>query len=348
MDREELVTVIVAAYNAEKTIDETLHSVRAQSYRQLEILVVDDGSTDATRKIVEEHVKADTRVHLICQENGGVAAARNRGITVAKGEYIAPIDADDLWCPTKIDKQMKAMRDRGPKVGLIYTWFTVIDEKGQIVFKVQPSDEGQVLAQMCLGNLPGNASSALMRRNVAIEAGGYDTSLRSRNGQGCEDWKLYFGIAESYEFVAIKEFLTHYRVATGNMSADVLQMLRSHDLVLSDFRKAHPECASQFHESRNRILKWLIRRALSNANLTDAVILMLRLFENDYRSALSFLLNGLVHFPLRFLSKERRARVSSTFTKAKSPDVAEKHSDGPSCIVPIVVQTSEKAGCKTH
>lgn len=289
---EQLVTVIIAAYNAEKTIDETLHSVRAQSYRKLEILVVDDGSSDATRKIVEKHVGEDPRVQLICQENGGVAAARNHGIAEARGEYIAPIDADDLWRPTKIEKQMKEMRDRGPKVGLVYTWFAGIDEKGRIVFKAHPSDEGHVLAKMCLENVPGNASSALMRRKAVLEAGGYDPSLRLRNAQGCEDWKLYFAIAENYEFAVIREFLTYYRVTAGSMSTDVLRMLRSHDLVLSDSRKTHPEYAEEFRESRTLILKWLIRRAVSNGNLPATAVLTLRFLKNDYRSALAFLLRG--------------------------------------------------------
>jgi glycosyltransferase involved in cell wall biosynthesis len=301
---EQLVTVIIAAFNAEKTIDETLQSVRAQTYRQLEILVVDDGSSDATSKIVEEHIKADGRVRLIRQENQGVAAARNRAIAEARGEYIAPIDSDDLWRPTKIDKQVSVMRDRGPKVGLVYTWFAVIDSQGRITANVRPNGEGRVLAQMCLANLPGNASSALMRRKAVIEAGGYDVSLQLKNAQGCEDWKLYFTIAENYEFAIIRNYLTYYRISTGNMSTDVLQMLRSHDLVLADSLKAHPEYTEQFHESRNLILQWLIRRAVSNRNLPATAVLTLRFLENDSRSALAFLLKGLALFPWHSLSKK--------------------------------------------
>ncbi|MET0379015.1 MAG: glycosyltransferase family A protein, partial [Spongiibacteraceae bacterium] len=86
------VTVIVPAYNAEKTIGETLISIRAQTYSQLEILVVDDGSTDATVSIAQSHADADARVRLILQENSGVAAARNRGIMEASCDYVAPTD----------------------------------------------------------------------------------------------------------------------------------------------------------------------------------------------------------------------------------------------------------------
>jgi glycosyltransferase involved in cell wall biosynthesis len=306
MPDKELVTVIIAAHNAEITIDETLQSVRAQSYRWLEILVVDDGSTDRTSEIVDEHVKADSRVRLICQANGGVAAARNRGIAEARGDFIAPIDADDLWCPTKIEKQMKAMLTRRPEVGLVYTWFAVIDCWGRITSRIEPDMEGDVVARMCLGNLPGNSSSALMRKQAVLNAGGYDVSLRSQNAQGCEDWKLYFHIAESYDFALIREHLTYYRVAARNMSSDVLQMMRSHDLVASEFGQAHPEYSDQLHQGRNAMLKWLTIRALTNANLRAAAVLMIELFKNDCRFAVALWLKGLVRLPSWICSKSTK------------------------------------------
>jgi glycosyltransferase involved in cell wall biosynthesis len=341
---EELVTVIVAAYNAEKTIGETLHSVRAQTYRTLEILVVDDGSVDRTSEIVEEHIKADSRVRLIYQSNGGVAAARNRAITEARGEYIAPIDADDLWCPTKIDKQIKAMRNHGPKVALVYTWSALIDFEGTISSRPEPEDEGDVLARMCLGNLPGNASSALMRKQVLLDVGGYDVSLRLKRAQGCEDWKLYLNIAESYEFAVVRQHLTYYRVTDGNMSSDVLQMLRSHDLVASEFRKAYPEYAEQFRESRDSILKWLIRRALLNANLWATAVLTMRLFRNDYRCAVRFLREALVRLPSFFL-KCMSGAVNQSCLNRESNDHVPGTTKSDGC--DIVSATQGRVGTRT-
>src|SRR5258707_6035401 len=135
MITQELVSVIVPAYNAEKTIGETLSSVGAQTYRNLEIVVVDDGSVDGTAGIVERYTRTDSRVRLIRQANMGVAAARNRGIAEARADYIAPIDADDLWESTKIDKQMQAMMGGGPRVGLVYTWYALIDCRGKVISK---------------------------------------------------------------------------------------------------------------------------------------------------------------------------------------------------------------------
>lgn len=269
----ELVSVLIPAYNAAKTIEKTLRSVQEQTYRSLEILVVDDGSTDDTTAIVERHVNSDRRVRLIRQTNGGVAAARNRGIAEAKGDYIAPLDADDLWAPTKIEKQMAAMRQGGPRVGLVYTWQATIDEEGKLrstrhccVY------EGDVLPQMLRGNLVGSGSAALMRRQAVIEAGGYDPSLRARRAQGCEDMKLYIRIAARYEFAVVKECLTGYRIMAGTMSTDLFQMLRSFDLVFAEAEQAHPEQAGAIRKGRTYSRYYALRQALKAGQARSAAI----------------------------------------------------------------------------
>lgn len=106
-----LVSVVIPAFNAEATIDETLCSVRSQSHERLEIIVVDDGSTDDTVAVAERHADRDPRITIIRQDNAGVAAARNAGWQAARAEFIAFIDADDLWAPGKIERQLQAMID---------------------------------------------------------------------------------------------------------------------------------------------------------------------------------------------------------------------------------------------
>jgi hypothetical protein len=115
---------------------------------------------------------------------------------------------------------------------------------------------------MCLKNLVGNGSSALMTRSAILEAGGYDRTLVERNAQGCEDLKLYFQIAEKHHFAVVKDHLTGYRRTATNMSSDVLQMLRSRDIAMSDFRARYPDFAYRFHAGRNGFLKWLLVRAI--------------------------------------------------------------------------------------
>ena len=121
-----LVTVIIPVFNGERWISSTLASAAAQTHSMLEILVIDDGSTDGTAAIVEAAASRDDRIRLIRKQNGGVSAARNKGIAEARGELIAPLDADDLWHREKIARQVAAMRS--PEVGLVYCWAVEIDE----------------------------------------------------------------------------------------------------------------------------------------------------------------------------------------------------------------------------
>jgi glycosyltransferase involved in cell wall biosynthesis len=125
-----LVGVVVPAYNAAGTLDETLRSVRAQTHRALEIIVVDDGSLDDTAAIAQRHAAEDERVLVLRQANAGVAAARNVGWQTSQADLIAFIDADDLWAPTKIERQLEALNEGGPQVGLVYCWTARIDTGG--------------------------------------------------------------------------------------------------------------------------------------------------------------------------------------------------------------------------
>ena len=128
-----LISVIVPAYNAEIFIRRTLDSILAQTYTNIEILVVDDGSQDRTAEIVESFVEKDSRVTLLKQKNAGVATARNLAIEKSRGEYIAPIDADDIWYPQKLEKQVQCMLEADQSIGLVYAWSVRIDEDDVIV-----------------------------------------------------------------------------------------------------------------------------------------------------------------------------------------------------------------------
>jgi glycosyltransferase involved in cell wall biosynthesis len=269
-----LVSVIIPAFNAAATIDETLHSVRAQSFRDLDIVVVDDGSTDDTATHVLRHRQDDPRVRLVRQSNGGVARARNLGIDQALGELIAPVDADDLWHPRKIERQMQALQLGGDRVGLVYCWYAVIDEESRIIdHGGEDRDEGDVIGRMCTGNLVGNGSAALMRKQAVIDAGGYDPDLRDQNAQGCEDWKLYFRIAERHHFAVVPAYLVGYRWSDRNMSSDSAKMLRSYDMVMQPLLAKYPEHEERFQIGRAYILKWLFRRAIRCHDFTSARVL---------------------------------------------------------------------------
>ncbi len=269
-DRD-LISVVIPAYNAERWIDETLCSVRSQTHTNLEIVVVDDGSRDGTLAVAQRHAAADPRIRVIAQANGGVAAARNRGISETSGPFIAPVDADDLWAPTKLARQLRLMNEGGDRIGLVYCWFAIIDGESRVThLDNRASAEGDVLRQLCLSNIVGNGSSALMRRRAVEAAGGYDSGLRAAHAQGCEDYKLYFKIAERYEYALVREYLTGYRDLPDNMSSDLWQMLRSRDLCVREFRPRHPELAGLFRAGRSRVMRFMVARSLRTGRSREA------------------------------------------------------------------------------
>jgi glycosyltransferase involved in cell wall biosynthesis len=151
-----LVSVIVPAFDAAASIRQTLNSVLAQTYQEIEVIVVDDGSSDATSAIVEEFVARDPRFHLIRQSNAGVGAARNTAIRKARGKYVAPLDADDYWFPGKLEKQVACMEQSGRETGLVYCWSTVIDDQGGLLSSCSHTVEGRLRRVLILRNVVGN------------------------------------------------------------------------------------------------------------------------------------------------------------------------------------------------
>jgi glycosyltransferase involved in cell wall biosynthesis len=248
-----LVSVIIPAYNAAAFIGHTLASVLNQTYHQLEVIVVDDGSQDQTGLIVQEFAQRDRRLRLLCQANSGVAAARNRAIRASHGEYIAPIDADDIWFPRKLEKQIECLLQADLEVGLVYAWSVDIDEQGRLTggFHAHPF-EGHVYPFLVYKNFLGHASAPLIRRSCLEHVGGYNSELRTQNAQGCEDLDLYLRIAEQYKFRVVKELLIGYRRLIGSMSSNFKTMADSYLLVQSGIKQKHPEIPAasyQFFDS---------------------------------------------------------------------------------------------------
>lgn len=276
------MSVVIPAYNAGRTIAETLASVISQTHHHLEIIVVDDGSTDDTVAVVEAYGKQDSRIGLIRQANGGVAAARNTGISAATGPFIAPVDADDLWHPEKIERQLRVFMENDDRLGLVYTWFALIDHRSRVIqLRHRPEHQGDVLSALAFHNFIGNGSSAMFRRTALADTQGYDSTLRARGGQGCEDWKLYFEIAEHYRFGLVPEALTGYRDLPDNMSSDVLQMLRSRDLCTQDLLPRHPELAEAFRSGRNRLSRFLFHRAIRRGRVGEIATLAFSIGRHD-------------------------------------------------------------------
>ncbi|WP_141453396.1 glycosyltransferase family 2 protein [Pseudoxanthomonas sp. z9] len=155
-DADTLVSVIMPVYNAEQTLRRSAESVLAQSFGQLELILIDDGSRDGSAAIVEELARGDDRVVAVRQPNGGVAAARNAGLRAARGTHIAFLDSDDWWEPRKLELQLARMRETGAMV--CYASYQRVAEDGRLLSKVSPPlevDYRRMLGSNHIGNLTG-------------------------------------------------------------------------------------------------------------------------------------------------------------------------------------------------
>lgn len=299
-----VVGVVIPAYNAASTIDETLLSVMSQSYQRLDIVVVDDGSRDDTAAIAERHAAADPRIRVVRQANAGVAAARNHGASSTKADLLAFVDADDLWAPTKIELQVQALLEGGDDVGLAYCWFAVIDGRSVVTEdSFCPEWQGEVFDRLLLSNFVGNGSSVLVRRQAFADAGGFEPGLRAANAQGCEDYLFACRVAENYRFALVADHLIGYRYLPDNMSSDMAKMLRSWFLVAEEMLGRHPDKAGLIEQGLRSYAGWLVRRAVylkQPRQLLSVLTLLLRrrpaiaaaTMRKDLLEALGYSLRG--------------------------------------------------------
>lgn len=261
LDPYPIVTVVIPAYNAARFIGHALQSTLDQTYDRLEIVVVDDGSGDQTAQIVQSYAAKDARVTLLRQRNQGVAAARNRAIRSSSGTFIAPLDADDVWHPEKIERQLESARRGGEKVGLVYTWWYLMSEDAAVrtAWKM-PTAQGSVFKQLLSMNFIGCASVPLIRRSCLDEVGLYDVALRDHRAEGCEDWDLALRIAEQYEVRVVPMPLVGYRKVERSMSSNCRIMARSYDVMMEGVLQRHPELPTQrARQHRGTFHSWLAR-----------------------------------------------------------------------------------------
>lgn len=225
MASDHTVAVVIPAFNAEHTLARTLESVLNQTHAALQVWVVDDGSTDRTPEIIRAYELRDRRVRRLGQNNGGVARARNLGLQHSSAEFVAFVDADDLWHPRKIERQLTILI-ANPAAGFVYTPYRVIDDNDEVVasgcfFTVR----GRVLFRHLLVNFVGNGSSMLVRRDAALAVGGFAADLRDQGLEGAEDYLLQLQLAARYQVEVVPEYLVGYRRSVTSMSSNVSRML---------------------------------------------------------------------------------------------------------------------------
>ena len=304
------VSVIIPAYNTEATLARTVRTVLAQTHRELEVFVVDDGSTDKTRAIADEIAGGDPRLTVLHQPNAGVAAARNLALDRASGEFVAWLDADDLWHPAKIEKQLAVFRSAPPDTSLVYTGYRLVDRDDRVIrnFRTLVDVSGHTLCRQIATNFFSNVSSIMVPTELARRLGGHDPRLRQWGIEGAEDLLLQLQLATAGAVQCCREALVGYRMHNSNMSLHYDRAARSNLQVVDLIAAQAPE-----------VPKWVIR--LGRARTVGYALHMAS--QGAFRDALRLagrLVNEQPGYALLTLALilHRQARV--TLGRESSPD----------------------------
>lgn len=202
-----LVSVIVPTYDGERYVAEAVSSALAQSHRDLEVIVVDDGSSDRTLDVVARFT--DRRVRVFQRPNGGVAAARNTGVGAARGEFVAFLDQDDAWRPEKLAEQLP--RFAAPQVAIVGSLMTYIGPSGQAIGISGEIADHQQERIAALRLMPFAPSSMVVRSSVLREFGGFDEEL-AQHVAPVDDFDFVSRVAQRYRIVTVPRSLGYYRI----------------------------------------------------------------------------------------------------------------------------------------
>jgi glycosyltransferase involved in cell wall biosynthesis len=242
------ISVVIPAYNAGRTLQETITSVQNQTFLDLEIIIVDDGSTDNTLNLIEN--LADPRIKAFSYRNGGVSVARNRGITHSTGEFIAFLDADDLWTPNKLESQIEAI-NANPEADVAYSWTSYFHELKEKQYPGNPVHfKGDVYADLLKWNFLASGSNPLIRRQAIEEIGGFDPKFPP-----CEDWDFYLRLAARYKFVVVPEHQVIYRQLSTSATASKFDFIEKQCLAVLE--KNYQRAPAEYQYIKCQSLAWV-------------------------------------------------------------------------------------------
>lgn len=289
-----LVSVVIPMYNAAAYLQDCLNSVLAQTYKNFEVIAVDDGSPDNCAEIID--ACEDPRVKLVRQRNRGLAGARNTGICRASGEYIAFLDSDDMWRPEKLELHVGHLR-ANPSVGVSYSASQFMDESGALMSVGQtPKCEGVTAADIFCRNPVGNGSAPVIRRQalkdiefIRPEQGHYGAMFFDESFRQSEDVECWLRIALSTDwgFAGIDQALTLYRVNGEGLSANWQNQLASWERSVDCNRRIDAEFIGKWESlARAYQYRYLTRRAVQSRDGASAR----KLLTMAYRSNPSILL----------------------------------------------------------
>jgi glycosyltransferase involved in cell wall biosynthesis len=273
------ISVVIPIYNGENTILETIKSVQKQTFSDFELIFINDGSTDRSLELVQS--VEDERLKIFSYENGGLPVARNRGISHATGEFIAFLDADDLWTPDKLELQLTALKQH-PDAGVAYSWTYFKGEENEYSYVDKSSFfEGNVYADLLVKNFLHNGSNPLISKQAIESVGFFDPALKS-----CEDWDFYLRLASKWNFVLVPKPQIIYRQSSSSMTSKI-EIMEKYLLIVIErsFQVAPSELQYLKKQSLSWVYKYVAQQHLkysshklenlnlATSNLTRAILI---------------------------------------------------------------------------
>ena len=286
------VSVIIPVYNAEKYIAATVQSVLSQTYKNFEIIIIDDGTPDNSVQICQQF--NDSRIKIVHQKNRGLPGARNTGIRHAQGDYLAFLDADDIWLPEKLEKHVEHLNN-SPTVGISFCYSAFINEEGNSTGICQkPRKLYDITPSYVLCRNPvGNGSAAVIRREVFEDIKFQDNLYgilenfyfdeRLRRAEDIECW-LRISIRTHWRHEGIPEVLTCYRITSSGLSANALTQLRALEEVVEMTRSYAPDIIARCEKAAKAYhLRYTVRRLVSLGDGLTAAKLFNQVLANHWR-----------------------------------------------------------------
>ncbi len=272
-----LISVIIPVYNGEETIKETIYSVLNQTFTNLELIVVNDGSKDSSLSVISS-IK-DSRLKVFSFPNAGVAISRNRGIRQANGEFIAFLDADDLWTLDKLEAQLEALQ-LNPKAAVAYSWVDYINEFGEFLHNGNHiTINGNAYKHMLVENVLENGSNPLIRREALTQVGGFNQSLTP-----AEDWDMWLRLAACYDFVTVPHPQILYRTLYSSGSTNVLKMEKvCLQLIEQAFCRAPVSIKYLKNKALGTLYHYLTGKSLESSYRSENSTTAMRFFCNTIR-----------------------------------------------------------------
>lgn len=250
-----LVSVVITAYNYAAYLPTAVESVLSQTYKNIEVIIVNDGSTDNTDEVVRPHL-SHKNIKYIKQVNAGQAVAKNCGIKNASGGYIAFLDADDYWRSDKLEKQLNVFANDSA-IGVVYSGLKFISPDGEIDNSIilPQMYSGYVLQELFIDNFIG-FSTSVVKRECFDKAGLFDEGLAM-----AIDWDLWLRIACHYKFAYVNEALLFYRYGHANMSQNSEKRIQCSDFVMERFLQNNRDKLNKDTIKRAKILTYNRRGA---------------------------------------------------------------------------------------